>query len=118
MFFVLKELVRYYIKQGSCMYVAFLDASKAFDRVNHAKLFSKLLKAKIYTIYSHTHQLNSLSNCLLYSIIIIYNMILQGRNEILNTQGIEFNSVAILVLWHELPRLCHGQINVAGIRRR
>ena len=41
--FVLKELIRYYIKHGSCMYVAFLDASKAFDRVNHTKLFSKLL---------------------------------------------------------------------------
>ena len=26
------------------MYVAFLDASKAFDRVNHTKLFAKLLK--------------------------------------------------------------------------
>ena len=26
------------------MYVAFLDASKAFDRVNHTKVFSKLLK--------------------------------------------------------------------------
>ena len=42
--FVLKELIRYYIKHGSCMYVAFLDASKAFDRVNHTKLFSKLLE--------------------------------------------------------------------------
>ena len=42
--FVLKELIRYYIKHGSCMYVAFLDASKAFDGVNHTKLFSKLLK--------------------------------------------------------------------------
>ena len=39
-----KELIRYYIKHGSCMYVAFLDASKAFDRVYHTKLFSKLLK--------------------------------------------------------------------------
>ena len=26
------------------MYVAFLDASKVFDRVNHTKLLSKLLK--------------------------------------------------------------------------
>ena len=42
--FVLKELIRYYINHGSCMYVAFLDASKAFDRVNHTKLFAKLLK--------------------------------------------------------------------------
>ena len=42
--FVLKKLIRYYIKHGSCMYVAFLDASKAFDRVNHTELFSKLLK--------------------------------------------------------------------------
>ena len=41
--FVLKELIRYYIKHGSCMYVAFLDASNAFDRVNHTELFSKLL---------------------------------------------------------------------------
>ena len=32
-------------------------------------------------------------------------------------KDIEFNSVAISVLWHELPRLSRGQINVAGIRR-
>ena len=43
--FVLKELIRYYLKHGSWMYVDFLDASKAFDRVNHTKLFSKLLIA-------------------------------------------------------------------------
>ena len=41
-----------------------------------------------------------------------------GRNKILNTKDIEFNNVAISVLWHELPRLCRSQINVAGIRRR
>ena len=37
------RLVRYYIKHGSCMYMAYLDASKAFDRVNQNKLFKKLL---------------------------------------------------------------------------
>ena len=55
----------------------------------------------------------------LYSIIIIkYITRYLGRNEILNMKDIEFNSVAISVLWHELPRLCRGQINVAGICRR
>ena len=34
--------------------------------------------------------------------------------DILNTKDIEFNSVAISVLWHELSRLPFGQINVAG----
>ena len=43
--FILKELVRYYVEHGSCMYVTYLDASKAFDRVNHQKLFSKLIEA-------------------------------------------------------------------------
>ena len=40
-----------------------------------------------------------------------------GRNKILNTKDIEFNSVTISVLWHELLRLYRGQITVAGIRR-
>ena len=39
-----------------------------------------------------------------------------GRNEILNTENNECNSDAIFPVWHELPMLSHGQINVAGIR--
>ena len=35
--FILKELLRYYVAHGSCMHVADLDASKAFDQVNHTK---------------------------------------------------------------------------------
>ena len=41
--FLLKELFRNYIANGSSMYVTMLDASKAFDKVNHSKLFGKLI---------------------------------------------------------------------------
>ena len=40
--FALKELVSKYMENGSCVYTCFLDASKAFDRVCHSKLFKKL----------------------------------------------------------------------------
>ena len=41
-----------------------------------------------------------------------------GRNKILNTKNNEFNTAAIFPVWHELPMLRCGQINVAGIHRR
>ena len=41
--FLLKELFQNYITNGSCMYVSMLDAYKAFDKVNHSKLFGKLI---------------------------------------------------------------------------
>ena len=41
-----------------------------------------------------------------------------GRNEILNTKNNEFNGTVMFSVWHELPRLLRGQVNVAGIRRR
>ena len=40
--YLFKELVNSYNCQGSSVFCCFLDASKAFDRVNHTKLFSKL----------------------------------------------------------------------------
>jgi len=50
--FALKELIRYYVNHGSIMYITFLDATKAFDRVNHKLLFKKLynLKVPIYLL--------------------------------------------------------------------
>ena len=40
--FLLKEIIRSYIDNATPVYCAFLDASKAFDRVNHYKLLTML----------------------------------------------------------------------------
>ena len=41
--YVLKNVIQYYRSYNSPVYTCFLDASKAFDRVNHWTLFKKLL---------------------------------------------------------------------------
>ena len=41
--YVLKETINSYVEKQSSVYLCFLDASKAFDRVNHYKLFHKLI---------------------------------------------------------------------------
>ena len=43
----LKETINYYTSHGSNVYCSFLDASKAFDRLVHAGLFTKLLQRNI-----------------------------------------------------------------------
>ena len=47
----LKETVNYYCKRGSNVFVSFLDASKAFDRVVHAGLFLKMLNRNTPLIF-------------------------------------------------------------------
>ena len=41
--YILKESIDRYVGQDSTVYLCFLDASKAFDRVNHYSLFTKLI---------------------------------------------------------------------------
>ena len=41
--YALKEITDYYLRNNSPVFICFLDARKAFDRVNHWKLFDKLL---------------------------------------------------------------------------
>ena len=42
--FTVKSVIKYYNLYNSPVYSCFLDASKAYDRVNHWELFKKLLK--------------------------------------------------------------------------
>ena len=43
----LKQVTEYYNLHGSPVYLSFLDASKAFDKINHWTLFKKLLQRKL-----------------------------------------------------------------------
>lgn len=45
--FTLKETVNYYLRKNSSVFTCFLDLSKAFDMVNHYKLFKKLVSLHI-----------------------------------------------------------------------
>ena len=45
--FTIKNVIDYYRRQKSAVFSCFLDASKAFDRVNHWTLFSKLINCKV-----------------------------------------------------------------------
>ena len=63
--FALKELLSFYTKHGSAMHVAFLDASKAFDRVNRHKLITKLTQRDVpkYLLRVISNELNNQSVC-------------------------------------------------------
>ena len=49
--FTLKNIIEYYVTSSSPVYVCYLDASKAFDRVNYWLLFKKLVKRNVPTIF-------------------------------------------------------------------
>ena len=45
--FVLKLVVEYFVEHGSDVYLAALDISKAYDRVDHRLLLLKLINIRI-----------------------------------------------------------------------
>ena len=52
--FALKATVGHFVNDGSCVYTASLDISKAFDRVNHFKLFRTLVNLSLIHISEPT----------------------------------------------------------------
>ena len=49
--YCLKETISYYTERNSNVYCSFLDATKAFDRLVHSGLFSKLLSRNVPLIF-------------------------------------------------------------------
>ena len=49
--FTLQSTIDYFTKKGSNVYVAFLDCTKAFDRISHYGLFSKLIERNVPLCY-------------------------------------------------------------------
>ena len=47
----LKEIVEYYKSHSTSVYACFMDASKAFDRVNHWTLFKKMIASGMLPIF-------------------------------------------------------------------
>ena len=45
--FALKSVINHFVDTGSCIFIASLDVSKAFDRVDHCKLFNALHDAEV-----------------------------------------------------------------------
>jgi hypothetical protein len=48
---VLKEAIAYYVSSGSTVFCTFLDASKAFDRVQYCKLFRQLVDRDVPPVW-------------------------------------------------------------------
>ena len=50
--FLLKQSIASYVNQDTPVYAAFLDASKAYDRVNHAVLFKKIIAHNVLMCFA------------------------------------------------------------------
>ena len=48
--YAVKSVIKYYNLHNSLVHTCFLDASKAYDRVNHWTLFRRLLDRSVYIL--------------------------------------------------------------------
>ena len=68
--FALKCVINHFVDRGSSIFLAALDVSKEFDRVNNFKLFNSLLMLECLLL-SLTFCVNVMLNCLLYVRILV-----------------------------------------------
>ena len=45
--YVLKEMIEYFKSRNTYVFVPFLDASKAYDKIDHWQLFNKILNIHV-----------------------------------------------------------------------
>ena len=83
--FLLKQTINSYVESNTCVFSLFLDTTKAFDRVNHNKLFKKLIARHVSTCfvrllqcwYAHQTMQVKWGNCLSESFLVT-NSVRQG----------------------------------------
>ena len=82
---VIKEVIAHYNSRDSYVYACLLDASKAFDRLNHGKLFNLLIERNLpvivirFLIDSYTRQVSYIKwNSAKSSPIPMFNGVKQG----------------------------------------
>jgi hypothetical protein len=51
---VVKEVIDYYLNNGSPVYCSMLDATKAYDRFNYCKLFNSLFERDLSFLNMYT----------------------------------------------------------------
>ena len=104
--YVMKEIINRYQRLGSSVYLCFLDASKAFDRINHDTLFKKLVNRNVpaYIVrllvfwYSHQQMFVKWGNVMSSGFTVsngvrqggvlspyLFNVYIDGLSELLNT---------------------------------
>jgi hypothetical protein len=78
--FALNSTVNYFVSRGSPVYTAALDASKAFDRVNHYALFCKLMSigVPVYMLNVLIDWHLKLSGCVLWCGVLSYSFVIKS----------------------------------------